>query len=238
MSACAGRWLPILLGLVGIAAATSAEAAAAKLARVFRFEMLHAQVAYLETIVGPPMHVQNPDDEGIAARDYRVDGCEVTAYVSGNEVLSYSLRLTPKCNFSLGDFLGNGYPSTDGLTVAKFAGGAFGANLRAQSSCAYLCGNAADPEVDFTWEGPHAANFLIVVLTISLADGRAAEAAGKWTTVMRQNEGDDYVTETRFNCSDKYDAVAIEAFAKVRVTTITVGYHAPSADYYERSCRQ
>ena len=116
--------------------------------------MLNAQVAYLEAITGPAMHVYAGG--GVQIRDYRVAGCRVTVYANGPAVVGYSLDLTPRCNFDLGAFLGNGYSSTSGLTIGKFAAGLFGPQLLVQSSCIYLCGNAADPTVDFTFEGPHA----------------------------------------------------------------------------------
>src|ERR1700722_7299374 len=85
--------------------------AASKLLSIFKFDMLNAQVAYLESITGPAMHIYSFAD--IEIRDYRVDGCNVQAFVGGAEVKRYSLALTPKCNFNFNAFLGE-HLSTSG----------------------------------------------------------------------------------------------------------------------------
>ncbi len=222
------------VAMVGLVAPAPA---ATKLSGIFQFDLLNAEIAYLESITGPAIHIRasGPD---VQAREYRVDGCRVTAYARGSEAIAYALDLTPTCNFNIGNFLGNGYGSTRGLTIGKFAKGAFGAHLRAQSSCISLCGNAGDPSVDFTWEGPHAANFLSVVLTITLADDAAVEAGRQWAAIMQKQEGDDYVSGTKFNCDNRYDAAAFKSFGKVKVTRITIGYYQPNEEPYKKSCGQ
>lgn len=220
----------IMLALTG-----TGRADPSKLSRIFQYEMLNAQLAYLESITGPAMHV-NPGGPGVQSREYKVDGCRMTAYVKGAVVLAYSLRLSPTCNFNIGDFLGNDYPSTEGLTIGGFAHGAFGANLRVQSTCINLCGNAADPTVDFTWEAPHAANFISVVLTVVLASDVAINAAEQWEAAMRKSESDDYIDKTKFNCATKYDNSAVAAFDGVQVDVITIGYYQPGTWLYKRSC--
>ena len=57
----------------------------------------------------------------------------------------------------------------------------------------------------------------------------------QWESAMRSKEGDDYITDTKFNCYNKYDAVAVKAFGNVQVNQITVGYE-PNADFYKKSC--
>jgi hypothetical protein len=220
----------LMLALTG---ATGAETT--KLSRIFQYEMLNAQLAYLESITGPAMHVY-AKGAGVQSREYPVDGCRVTAYVKGVVVVAYSLVLSPKCNFNLNDFLGNDYPSTERMTVGGFANGAFGADLRAQSTCIYLCGNAADPTVDFTWEGPHAANFISVVLTVVLANNAAGNAEVQWEAAMRKSENDAYIDKTKFNCNGKYDASAIAAFRNEQVNEITIGYYEPNARAFKKSC--
>jgi hypothetical protein len=222
--------LTVMLALTSEAAAETS-----KLSRIFQFEMLNAQLAYLESITGPAMHVR-AISAGVQSRDYPVEGCRVTAYVKGGVVLAYSLGLSPRCNFSLNDFLGNDYPSTEGLTIGGFANGAFGADLRAQSTCIYLCGNAADPTVDFTWEGPHAANFISIVLTVVLASDEAVSAAERWEAAMRKTEDTDYIEAVKFNCTPKYDRDAITAFSGVQVNEITVGFYQPDAGTYKKTC--
>jgi hypothetical protein len=226
---------PILLGLLVLLMSVASQAFVdSKLSSIFQGEMLNAQVAYLETITGPAMHIY-PGHDGVQLRDYRVEGCRVVAYAKGTEVVGYSLDLNPKCNFNLHGFMGDGYSTTDGLTIAKFVRGGFGADMHVQSNCIYLCGNAADPTVDFTFEGPHVLNFLSIVLTVTLADTPSLDAEERWEKAMRSREGDDYIRNVRFNCTNKYDTLAIQAFANAPVNQITIGYQ-PNATFYKRSC--
>ena len=44
-----------------------------KLARIFRYEMLGARIAYVESFAGPAMRIN--DDK---SRQYEIDGCNVT----------------------------------------------------------------------------------------------------------------------------------------------------------------
>ena len=102
--------------------------------------------------------------------------------------------------------------------------------MHVQSDCIYSCGNAADPRVNFIWNGPHAANFVSVVLTIFLANSAALAASERWETLMRSKEGDDYLIDTKFNCDGKYDDAAIIVFANVPLNQVVIGF----ADSYER----
>ena len=207
-------------------AATSASAGE-KLGQIFQFDMLNAQIAYLESIAGPAMHIY-AIRSGLQLREYRVEGCKVYAYAKGAELMAYSLKLSPRCNFNLGDFLGNGYGPTDGMTVGKFVGGSFQSGMRLNSDCIFMCGNAADPVVNFIWEGPHAVNFVNVVLSVTLADAPAIEAAERLEKVIRENGGNDaYLIATKFNCDRRFDAIATRDFANIRVDEISVGFAVP-----------
>jgi hypothetical protein len=227
-----GRCLRVLSVLMALSFAGNAHADS-KLARIFDREMLNVQIAYLESITGPAMHVN--DILGVQYRDYRIEGCKLLVYAKGSEVVGYTLSLSPKCNFNLGNFLGSGYSSTNGLTVGGFINGGLGQGMRVQSGCIYMCGNAADPAVDFTYEGPHALGFISIVLSITLAGGPSLDAVDLWEKAMRSREREDYILNTRFNCDRKYDAIAIRAFSNVPVDQITVGYE-PMAGFYNRSC--
>lgn len=142
--------------------------------------------------------------------------------MDGN-ILALGLDLTPRCNFNLGSFLGNGYGSTAGLTIGKFASGSFGASqIQAHSGCIYLCGNAADPEVSFTWEGPHAANYTTVILNVVLASPVSLDAAQRWQTAMEGVEGHKFIEQTLFNCSRRYDAVAVRELRSPLILTVRV----------------
>jgi hypothetical protein len=196
--------------------------AADKLSSIFNFDMLNVQPAFLENITGPARSMDT-DATGVEVRDYRVDGCQVQAFFEKNLARRYALVLTPKCNFNLGAFV-PGYASTKGLTVGKFADGQQHPQLRLHSDCIYNCGNAADPSVDFTWEGPHSVNFVYVALTVTIADTIALGASQVLEDQMSKNEGQEYLLETKFNCDRKYDEMAVRDFAKAPVNEIVIGF--------------
>jgi hypothetical protein len=228
------RWVALAALLAAVLLLPQESAAAGKLASIFQSEMLGAQLRYLETITGPAMHIDRGAG-GVQIRDYRVEGCKLRAWVKGGKALGYSLDLAPDCSFELANFLGNNYPSTKGLTIGRFAAGAFGPALRVQSSCIDLCPNAADATVDFTFEGPHAVDFVDIVLTVVLADDASVAAAQRWAQTMRATENSQYVLAARFNCDTKYDAAAVKEFADIPVNRIAVGYE-PNAAVYKRAC--
>jgi hypothetical protein len=197
--------------------------AQATLSKIFKSDMLNAQVAYLEHVVGPAIHI-SPGRHGSQVRDYRVDGCEVQAIVNDNSqgsssVQAYSLTLTHKCNFNLSVFQLRPLPTRD-LTISKIPDANF---LGFESDCIDLCGNAADPTVDFLQYSSHATNWIGVVYTIVLADDPALNAIQKLRELMQAREGNDYTANTKFNCDQKYADIAVKLFAAVPVNKITVG---------------
>jgi hypothetical protein len=202
---------------------------ASKLRELFQSETLGVRVAYLESRTGPAMHVyQNAG--GLEVRDYKVDGCKVSAGVKASDVRFLRLDLTPRCNFNLGAFLGKGFQSTNGMTIGGFAKGLSG-GFRVQSDCVENCGNNAEPVVDFNWEGAHSDNFVNLTLGVTLVNGPSLNGASKWTAAMQKQDGDDYVLHTRFNCDRKWDTAALQYFAAAKVDAVTIGYDLPSADY-------
>lgn len=211
-----------LLVLACASMSTDFALAAGKLAIIFKFDMLSVRPSYLESITGPAKEIAT-DRSGAEVRSYRIDGCDVRVFFEKDVARRYSLSLSRKCNFNLGAFL-PGYASTSGLTVQKLVDGPQHPELRFRADCIYSCGNAADPTVDFMWEGPHSVNFIYVALTVTLADDLAIAASGPLKDLMLKNEGEDYVLRTKFNCDGKYDQIAARNFAKVPVNEIVIGF--------------
>jgi hypothetical protein len=216
------RWrLASAATLLGLSLASPGQAMAAdKLAKIFKFDMLNAKLARLEAMTGPAQNVA--DFRGVQIRDYRVDGCDMQAFVERGMVRRYSLSLTPSCNFDLAAFV-PGYGSTKDLTVGKFVGGEQRPVLRLHADC-MDCGNAADPTVDFIWNGPHAANFVTVVLKAVITGPAALEAFGHLADQMRSNESQQYLLATKFNCDGKYDDAAVRTFSQVPVNEVVIGF--------------
>lgn len=66
--------------------------------------------------------------------------------------------------------------------------------------------------------------FFEVMLEVTLVESDAIVAAGAWRDHMIQAVNEDYVLETRFNCDNRFDAVANETFKRIKVTGITIGH--------------
>src|SRR5215469_15900364 len=173
--------------------------AASKLSQVFTSDMLGAQIAYLEHLVGPAMRVipmQNAE-----YRRYKVDGCNVEARIASGaggppSVGALSLDLSPRCKIDLKDFHLEPL-STRGLTISKLPGWK---SLGFESSCISLCGSAADPTVEFIQKSSHATNWIGIVYTITIAEEPALKASEDLRDLMQAREGEDYVIDTKFNC--------------------------------------
>jgi hypothetical protein len=193
-----------------------------KLSQVFTYDMLNAQVPYLEHLIGPAMHVIALAN-GTSLRDYQVDGCRVNAKISSQSgspaVQALSLNLSPRCNIELSAF--HLAPlSTRGLTISKIPDWS---SLGFESDCISLCGNAADPTVDFIQQSSHATNWIGVVYTITIVSDPSLDAIEKLREFIQKREGEDYVINTKFNCDHRYDRQALESFANVSVNKITIG---------------
>lgn len=193
-----------------------------KLSQVLTYDMLNAQVPYLEHLIGPAMHVITLAG-GISLRDYQVDGCRVDAKISSQSgspaVQALSLILSPRCNIDLSAFR-LAPLSTRGLTISRIPDWN---SLGFESDCISLCGNAADPTVDFIQQSSHATNWIGVIYTITIISDPSLDAIEKLRDLIQKREGEDYIIDTKFNCDQKYNRQALESFANVPVSKITIG---------------
>ena len=162
-------------GAVGLASTLVASSvnAQTKLQAVFDRDMLDAQVAYLEGIVGPAWRVYP------GTRAYKVDGCVVTIGVSGSKIRNLHMDISPKCTFDLNAFVGNyHFPRLDRMTFGQFEQPYLEPQF--QASCIYLCGNAADPVVRDYWAAPHSENFIEIAPEVALVGEEAINASMAW----------------------------------------------------------
>lgn len=193
-----------------------------KLRQVFDPEILFSDVAYLEHIIGSP--AKNTYDN---YRIYKVDGCEVEATISEGTVRSLHIDLSPNCTFDLNAFLpsrSNTFPTTHLMTFGQFnSTNESQGYINIYASCLTGCGNAADPVIYEHWEGPRAYGQLEIMLEVVQIDS-AWKAAEKWKEKMVKAEGHEWVEERKFNCTQKYETVAQQAFQDVTISAITVGY--------------
>lgn len=52
-----------------------------------------------------------------------------------------------------------------------------------------MCGNAFDPSVYALWEGPHAVNYMQVLLEVTLSSDEAISAADAWKAQIVKAKG-------------------------------------------------
>lgn len=212
--------LALLATCVAILVATeSVNAAASKLEKVFDPEMLSADLAYFEQVTGPARSTLGNQ------KIYKVDGCEVTATVSGGAISALHMPLNNKCSFDLNKFFSNAQPALPltNLTVGQFDK-SMGSNGVFLSDCLTMCGNAADPSVYEYWEGSHAVGYLNVLLEVALVSDQAIAASDQWRDAMIAGKGEDWVMDTKFNCEpNSHNDTARKAFERVKVSAITIG---------------
>jgi hypothetical protein len=212
------RWVWVIFaGLLAAGLPSESNAQSAKLRAVFDPDMLGAQVAYLEYIVGPAWKVSQ------GTRSYKVDGCVVYVGVHAGEIRNLSMEISQQCQFDLSAFSNNyKFPRLFGMTFGEFEQPYVSGHF--QASCLYLCGNAADPVVRDFYAGPHAENFLQIVPEVVLVSDAAITASMAWSDAMKKAMGEEDVVNTKFNCDGRFDALAHKLFANVPITGITVGY--------------
>jgi hypothetical protein len=158
------------------------------------------------------LNIQLPFLESEQIRTYTVEGCDVTAYVRKNEVVAYGLILggsegwrssKENCNVRIPGSGGTGFAEdgrlverpglrTNNSTIGKFID-VMGVGIGERGSlfhaaCITSCGNAADPTVEFHWDGPHSLGFLKIDLISIIAYGASIDAADRWENLMIKAE--------------------------------------------------
>lgn len=202
--------LPSLLLSIGTAQA-------ATVAEVFTGEMLGTNQRYFESIAGIPRESNGNE------HNFKIQGCKITATIEAGKVTKLRMELGPKCQADLTQFVGSYAPAPGKpLTMGTF-GQSSGGGFTYSADCLYLCGNAFDPSVYALWEGPHAVEWLQVLLEVNLSTDQAIAAAGIWENSIRKAKGEEFLTSTGFNCKPEFAAVAEKAFENVPVTAVTIG---------------
>ena len=206
------------VGLICTATANSAGVTcdqSTTIENIFVPDMIHAQVAYLEHLTGPAWRV----DQNV--RQYKVAGCVVTVIEKHEVIQSLGLELNERCTFDLNPFLQSHLPSANRLTFGAFDQEEDG---RFYADCLSMCGNSTDPIVYEHFLGPHAMDFIEVNLKVALVDDQAIAASNVWEKALESSKGLGFIYSGKFNCTAAFDGLVHRAFAKVKVTAITIGY--------------
>lgn len=214
------RRTPLLIAPLALAAFTSAQAAT--VAEVFNGDMLGTNQRYFESIAGIPR--ESLGDE----HTFRIQGCTLTATISNGSVTAMRLELAPSCQADLTTFIGDfAPPPGQPLTFGAFEQAA-GSALSYSADCLTMCGNAYDPSVYGSWEGPRAVGFMEVRLEAMQVSDPAIDAASTWSEQMTQAMGEDWVIDARFNCDTRFNQAASQLFQDVPVTAVRIGTGLPS----------
>ncbi len=191
-----------------------------KLSQIFTPTMLGSTVQYLEQVTG----VAKNSSKG--SKTYLVQGCEVTAGTSAGSVKSLSLKVSDKCSFDLNAFLANGmkgkFPPVNTMTFGQFDT-VTGGKGHYTADCLWLCGTASTQSAFEKLAGSRMNGFTDVILGVSLVSNDSMDASSSWKDVMMQKEGEDWVLDAKFNCTDKYNSDAQKAFQAIKITSITIG---------------
>lgn len=213
--------LSVVFAATLVTASSSVSAAPPpKLALVFDPEMIDADVAYFERVTGPARQSHG------STRSYKVGGCEVKATIAENSVRSLRMDLGPRCTFDLNKFLPNfsgKFPSLHTMTFGDFDALTRGTG-RFYSDCIRWCGNAADPTIMEHWSGSRSDRFLEIMLEVVQVGDSVSDAARTWYDAMERIEGEKWAGEGKWNCTRKYDGMARQAFRKITISSITIGY--------------
>lgn len=186
----------------------------------FNGKFLGVNRQYFESILGAPRESHGDQHE------FRIQDCDITATITGDKVSALHMAVTDKCSPDLTTFIGSyAPPPTRPLTAGGFVDASGGGTLRYSADCLSSCGNAYAPSVYARWDGPRAVNFMEVVLDVALISDDAIRAAGVWQERMTKTVNETYVSETRFNCDNRFDPIANEVFKNIRVTGITIGHN-------------
>lgn len=212
-----------IIGLLIVFFATVANAAPSKLEQIFTADMIDADVSYLEQFSGPARN----SDEFMKTKTYKVNGCIVTAHLDSNEktVQALTLKTSEKCTFDVNAFFKNTnkpIPSANKITFGAFDDSVGGGKFF--SDCLTGCGNAYDPSVYELVNGSHADNYIDIMIGVIQSTDAGLDASSKWSDIMKQQEGDEWVISNKFNCTDKYDDVARAAFKNVKIDSISIGH--------------
>ncbi|MGW8463382.1 hypothetical protein [Pseudomonas sp. CLCA07] len=196
--------------------------AKASVADVFNGKMLGTNLRHFESVAGVAR--ESSGDH----HSYEIQGCQITATAGGGTISELRMELSPTCQADLKSFIGESFApaANKPLTFGNFQQAA--GELSFYADCLTMCGNAADPSVFALWDGPRAADFRQVLLEVVLVSDQALKASNQWQASMTKVKGEDFVTDTRFNCERDFDAQAQQSFQAVQVTAITIGSELPT----------
>lgn len=178
--------------------------------------LLNKQIPFVESKIGLAQEVTGN------MRTYKIAQCEFTITTADNAVNSFTIPADENCA-NIRDVV----QKNAGLPAGRITFGTFLKQFPAvkfHSDCISACGNLADPSIEFLDKGGRATNFAQTEAAVTIADDKSINASERLIKDMAP-DGDDYVSNTKFNCDEKYESAAQREFRDVEIDSITIGYH-------------
>lgn len=187
--------------------------ASGQLEKIFTLDVLNTDIQYLESMTGVAKSTNNQS----LTKDYVVNGCYMRASFSRDwTVRSLALAVSPTCTFDMGNLMG----SMESIQANTLTFGTLGP-VSYYADCLQGCGNSYDPSVYEHAQSSRADNFIEVLL----ATQKGYLQDGPWVEAMNLREGEDWVDELKFNCSDKYHDIAQSSLYGLPAEIVVVGYN-------------
>lgn len=204
----------VLIGATALSLGSTSMASAQGRQQGTLQSMLGARVQFLEQQIGTARQVDRDQ------RHYQVGGCDFTVSVAGDEIVGYVVPMTRACaRHAYAALEAYGLPRNLNLSMGEFA--RVRANVEFKADCLTLCGNASNPWVYLESDGLRGQP---AVRAGAVRVDRAAIDAGlRIRDAIMATHGEDYVVDTRFNCSREFDALAVRELDRVKITEIAVG---------------
>jgi hypothetical protein len=223
------RSTPEMSNSVGTQKLAAKQETSSKLSSIFKYEMLGAEVSYLEATTGPAIKVGPVAGVGDGGRLYKVDGCNVGVTTAGSAITSMRLEVNKDCTFDLRAFVNwPKLPTVNEMTFAAFFLASINVPVKSLpihfiATCLESCGNAADPSVFALWQGSRAERDLQIALEATLNSDTNIAMADIWRSTMAKLEKPDFIVSGLFNCTEKYDEIAGNAMKDMKISAITIG---------------
>lgn len=196
-----------------------------KIEQVFSYDMIGADIPYLESFIG----IAKSTNTYSQTKIYIVDGCELEVGYEGNSITTMAVSTGGRCNFTIDD-IPMGSPINTNQVVFGMTG-----PVDYYADCLYLCGNAYDPSVYEYYQGPRVEGFREILLGSSIVP---YEATSQWVDAMITKEGEDWVMDGNYNCNpQKYHNVAEKALKGQKVDWIMIGYNLKEKRQLDRDCQ-
>ncbi|MDA3057147.1 hypothetical protein OFN97_05765 [Campylobacter sp. VBCF_05 NA6] len=221
--------IPLFIGLFGNAADTINPSILKPKANknnviqnIFTYDMLGVNIKYLEQFTGIAKKIYDYDGKKI--REYQVNNCILSAYVSNNVVRSLELNLSDQCTFNINNIssvFGNMFAHE--LTFGKIFNKIGEDSVIFATDCFGTCGNLAEPLNYIYYESPRSDNNLQMKFT----GYGSEEFDGDINNILdysNAKEGTDYFIGNKFYFNPQYNKYIHEEFKNIYIDKIHIGY--------------